>query len=116
MKKKLSVKLILICLFAFTLLNSCSKDKSKVLIGVWNYTGNDYLGNYNANWTFRDNGTMTINDKNDAFNGQSINYLYNNSTETLTIGGLVNYKLVWQSNTKFTITFNANDITEFNKQ
>lgn len=59
---------------------------------------------------------MTINDKNDAFNGQSINYLYNNSTETLTIGGLVNYKLVWQSNTKFTITFNANDITEFNKQ
>lgn len=104
---------------------SCSKDDdnnndnsssaSNALVGKWNFQDTDNQGIYNASWTFNNDGTMLINDKNDLLDGQTIAYKYNNDTKKLTAFGIV-LQLVWVSSAKFTIKDTDGTIIVYTKQ
>jgi hypothetical protein len=110
-KNKLVLKVwLLLITMAFCIgLSSCSKDdvtvdSTNVLLGKWSFQDSDSNGIYTANWTFNNDGTMMVNDKNDLMNGQLTAYSYNSATKKLSLGGgLIIYQLVWESNTKFSI-------------
>lgn len=123
MKKNISLLLIAITLCVC----SCSKDddnnsdtnnttgttNTNVLFGKWNFRDYDQ-GTYTASWTFKNDGTLLINDKNDLLDGQSIEYKYNNDSKKLTAYGQV-MQLVWVSSTKFTIK-DSDGTTTYTKQ
>lgn len=100
---------------------SCSKDDdtnssaSNVIVGKWNFQDTDNQGVYNGSWTFNNDGTMLINDRNDFLDGQSIAYNYNSDTKKLTAFGIV-LQLVWVSSTKFTIKDSDGTTIEYIKQ
>lgn len=112
------VILFISCKKETTTPSSTSTNTSSIntneLIGVWKYVHIVDNKSYNCSWTFKDDGTMIINDEFDAFSGKTVTYSYDSKTKKLIMGGLVVSQLNWVSSTKFT-TFAYNRDTEFTK-
>lgn len=112
------VILFISCKKETTTPSSASTNTSSIntneLIGVWKYVHIVDNKSYNCSWTFKDDGTMIINDKFDAFSGKTVTYSYDSKTKKLIMGGLVVSQLNWVSPTKFT-TFAYDRDTEFTK-